>query len=241
MTDGDALFAAILAAPDDDLPRLAFADWLDEHGDPDRAAFIRVQIELAHLPAGTIESDRRLLELRVAEKTLLTRNRVAWLAPLRRPGEALEIPATHAIFRRGFVELVWMSAGWFVWRAEALFRRTPARELRVTGGTLAKVSELLACPYLARLDTLLLDGRWPGDEVAARVAESPLVAGLRALWLGNCGLTDGGAARLAAAPFDWHPRELDVSHNPIGEAGLAALRARYGAAVVPRPPAVSSV
>ena len=38
-----ALEAAIVAHADEDTPRLAYADWLDEHGDPDRAAFIRVQ------------------------------------------------------------------------------------------------------------------------------------------------------------------------------------------------------
>lgn len=30
----------------DDAPRLIFADWLEEHDDPDRAEFIRVQCEL---------------------------------------------------------------------------------------------------------------------------------------------------------------------------------------------------
>ena len=48
--EADALLAAILAAPDDDAPRLVFADWLDEHHQADRAAFIRLQIELAGLP-----------------------------------------------------------------------------------------------------------------------------------------------------------------------------------------------
>lgn len=37
MSDGDALLKAILEAPDDDLPRLAFADWLDENARTDRA------------------------------------------------------------------------------------------------------------------------------------------------------------------------------------------------------------
>ena len=44
-----ALEAAIVAHADEDTPRLAYADWLDEHGDPDRAAFIRVQCRLADL------------------------------------------------------------------------------------------------------------------------------------------------------------------------------------------------
>jgi uncharacterized protein (TIGR02996 family) len=47
MTDADALFAAILADPADDAPRLVYADWLEEHGQPERAEFIRVQCELA--------------------------------------------------------------------------------------------------------------------------------------------------------------------------------------------------
>ena len=37
MSDRESFVAAIAASPDDDLPRLVFADWLDEHGDPDRA------------------------------------------------------------------------------------------------------------------------------------------------------------------------------------------------------------
>lgn len=48
-SDERALHAAILAAPDDDTPRLVFADWLDEHGEPERAEFIRVQCELYRL------------------------------------------------------------------------------------------------------------------------------------------------------------------------------------------------
>jgi uncharacterized protein (TIGR02996 family) len=40
---------AILAAPDDDVARLVFADWLTEHGEEDYGEFIRVQCELAAL------------------------------------------------------------------------------------------------------------------------------------------------------------------------------------------------
>lgn len=47
MTDHDALLAAICAEPDEDTPRLALADWLEEEGQIERAAFIRAQIELA--------------------------------------------------------------------------------------------------------------------------------------------------------------------------------------------------
>ena len=50
MKDRDALLAAILAAPDDDTPRLVYADWLDEHGskeDSDRAELVRLQYEIS--------------------------------------------------------------------------------------------------------------------------------------------------------------------------------------------------
>lgn len=44
--DAAPLLEAIAADPADDTVRLAFADWLDEHGDADRAEFIRAQIAL---------------------------------------------------------------------------------------------------------------------------------------------------------------------------------------------------
>lgn len=50
MTEHDALLHAICHHPDDDTPRLIFADYLDENGEPDRAAFIRAQVEAARLP-----------------------------------------------------------------------------------------------------------------------------------------------------------------------------------------------
>lgn len=49
MTEQAALLAAILAQPDDDTVRLAYADWLDEHGQDARAEFIRVQVELSRM------------------------------------------------------------------------------------------------------------------------------------------------------------------------------------------------
>lgn len=42
-----ALLAAVLADPDADEPRQHFADWCDDHGEPERGEFVRVQLELA--------------------------------------------------------------------------------------------------------------------------------------------------------------------------------------------------
>lgn len=43
--DWQHLLTAVASAPDDDLPRLVAADWLDEHGEAERAEFIRIQVE----------------------------------------------------------------------------------------------------------------------------------------------------------------------------------------------------
>ena len=51
MTERDGFLAAIIADPTDDTPRLQYADWLEEHGEQERAEFIRVQCELAAIPA----------------------------------------------------------------------------------------------------------------------------------------------------------------------------------------------
>lgn len=48
MTDRDAILRAILTEPDNDDHRLAFAAWCHDDGDqPERAEFVRVQVELA--------------------------------------------------------------------------------------------------------------------------------------------------------------------------------------------------
>lgn len=51
MTDGDALLAAVIASPDEDTPRLVYADWLEENGRAAWAEFIRVQVALARAEA----------------------------------------------------------------------------------------------------------------------------------------------------------------------------------------------
>jgi uncharacterized protein (TIGR02996 family) len=92
---GAALLQAIADAPEDDTPRLVYADWLDEHGDGARAEFIRVQIERARLP----RDDNRQAELAAREKQLLDRHRDPWLGTM--PNGVLSRP-----WARGFPEAV---------------------------------------------------------------------------------------------------------------------------------------
>ena len=46
----DALYRAICAEPDEDTPRLAYADLIEEDGETARAHFIRAQVALARVP-----------------------------------------------------------------------------------------------------------------------------------------------------------------------------------------------
>jgi uncharacterized protein (TIGR02996 family) len=52
MDDMIPFLRATAKNPDDDTPRLVFADWLDEHGHHPRAEFIRLQVELVRLDPG---------------------------------------------------------------------------------------------------------------------------------------------------------------------------------------------
>src|SRR5579884_3069679 len=47
LMDDHAFLDRIISNPEDDTPRLIYADWLDEHGFGERAEFIRVQCQLA--------------------------------------------------------------------------------------------------------------------------------------------------------------------------------------------------
>jgi uncharacterized protein (TIGR02996 family) len=59
VTDREALYRAVVATPSDDAPRLILADWLDENGEADLAAFVRIQCELVRLPPSPILLDCR--------------------------------------------------------------------------------------------------------------------------------------------------------------------------------------
>jgi uncharacterized protein (TIGR02996 family) len=55
-----AFLQSVIENPDDDAPRLIFADWLEEQGLADKAAFVRLEVEFSRLP----KSSGRFGELR---------------------------------------------------------------------------------------------------------------------------------------------------------------------------------
>src|SRR5262245_29358875 len=119
MSDRDALFQAILAAPADDAPRLVFADWLDENGDPDRAEFIRVQCRMARLQFYEPE----YIVLGDGAAQLFVRHMTEWRFPWLPPRQE---------FRRGFPADLWLPADVYVRHREAISAQVPGPTVHFT-------------------------------------------------------------------------------------------------------------
>ena len=129
MTTREALLAAVIAAPDDDLPRLVYADHLEENGEHERAEFIRAQIELAKWPvshsveicaegSGRVNSpdDLRFADLMQSSQRLFYHHNEDWFPDIH---TAIDWRATtaakpSALIRRGFVSCIHCTtADWF--------------------------------------------------------------------------------------------------------------------------------
>ncbi|MGL6096871.1 MAG: TIGR02996 domain-containing protein, partial [Fimbriiglobus sp.] len=118
--DRHALVAGVAARPADDVPRLAFADWFDENGQPGRAAFIRAECAATRFRPG---SASRASELDRADDLRSAHVR-EWLGPW----------ADRLIdweFSRGFVASVRLTATAFLAHGEDLFRTEPVRRVEL--------------------------------------------------------------------------------------------------------------
>jgi uncharacterized protein (TIGR02996 family) len=157
--EDQAFLRAIIAQPDADLPRLVYADWLDETGDGERAELIRVQIELANcrhtwLPGSetTCHMCGPLSPLRRRAWELMGANNEAWLTALP--------PATDRTWRRGFVEEIELS--WPAWVEQARRWRVTAPIQRIRLLPLPFERDLRARPGLgwSGLEFETVEGLW---------------------------------------------------------------------------------
>src|SRR5262249_16680589 len=144
----------ILDNPDDDTPRLAYADWLEEHGDSARAAFIRAQCRLATLD----EDDPARLPL-LRDQDRYMPQAPAALAPQKRLPWLPRTPSWPTVglgFERGFLARVTTTATSFLDKAEALMQAAPVQHARLTSAKRTLLG-LARCPALRRLRSLELD------------------------------------------------------------------------------------
>ena len=206
----ESFLSYIVSNIDDDTPRLVYADWCDENGQPERAEFIRVQVERTRLPAW----DAAQVKLRLRETQLLDEFGERWLA---------EVPAVTGArwqgFRRGIVAEVSFAsfesmrknahACRAVAPVEAVTVRWPRREERQ--GKSPKP--------IAELRELVLTG-YPEYESFAWLAESPQLATLRKLTARGV-FSDLPA--LLASPHLGNLRALHLPTNGLGNDGFTAL------------------
>jgi uncharacterized protein (TIGR02996 family) len=132
MSNGDALLAAIIAAPDDDTPRLVYADWLDENGQPERAEFIRLQIENTGKPMAE----------RQREAELLRRSRKLW----NKPFQAL-FPGGVFTYSRGFVTALRTEWRFYQTSLPALLRMSPIEQIVIGKSYLGSLGAGNYLPY----------------------------------------------------------------------------------------------
>jgi len=208
-----ALLREITTHPADDLPRLVYADWLDENGDPEQAAFVRAAV-VDPLLQPTEEQGK------------------AWLATVGVP-KANEF---EPHFHRGIVEGIdCQSLSPLFEAAPLLFELFPIRELLFwwqykAGLTPNTLKELAEMPGLDRLTTLRLANydspiAYEGDTAHPwrKFAACPRLAGLRFFGVDCARLTDADLEAIAASPVLSGLHTLSLEQNKFTTTGVRAI------------------
>ncbi|MFO0849462.1 MAG: TIGR02996 domain-containing protein [Gemmataceae bacterium] len=240
MSDHDALLAAVLADPDSDLPRLVFADHLDESGHPAdaaRAQFIRLQIEAARL----LESARDdAITLHRAARALEghCRDEVDLVMPPEEYG------AYMVMRRRGFAHQLWTGSNDLERLGSQLFAVAPIRSVTLTS-FLGSNDWLEHADYLGRVEELSIapvplqrptyPGNGPPQEHDADyrpLVETAHLTCLQQLYLIQNRLDNNWLVWFARAftrtSFANSLRVLDLSGNYLTDAGASVLVAASG-------------
>jgi uncharacterized protein (TIGR02996 family) len=221
MTEREALLEAVFATPGDDAPRLVYADWLDEHGEPAQAAFIRAQIELGRHQPDTAEHDR------IAENLLGLWDRfIAELTPVV-TGDVMLLPSA---FRRGLPTVPISIPHVSVFRDQSpqWWPRLPIRGIAIHMPQW-DVGEFVRIPYLGRLRELVLGGEDPHGLIVPRLVKCHFLENLRILDLSRFPLGMEAGEALADADVFRNLAELRLPYDLRPTRELARkLRQRYG-------------
>ncbi len=209
MTAGDELYARIVASPEDDAPRVAYADWLVARGDP-RGEYIQCELAIARrgLTAVRDEVDARAHALFAAHEKESTA-----------PFEAVDAVVSFACglpYRA-------RATGRAILAASELLMRHPIRELWFYPSEPGDVAALAQLPLLSQLRALELNGSPTGRhlDAAGLRALAPRLGNLRKLSMYHCTLDGDGAAGLAAGALE----EVVLAGAGIFDGGGAALGA----------------
>ncbi|VTT97356.1 Repeat-companion domain protein OS=Isosphaera pallida (strain ATCC 43644 / DSM 9630 / IS1B) GN=Isop_0391 PE=4 SV=1: LRR_6: LRR_6: LRR_6 [Gemmataceae bacterium] len=184
MSTEAALLRAIRDCPDDDTPRLVYADLVEEDGDAARGEFIRVQVALARTP----ETDPARNALEDREHELLAENEARWLGVP---------PETDGLlfwrFARGFVEEVSATPSFMLNEGSDLCAANPVRRWRVGSSQGDMAEDLIEAGrrgWFARLEALDLSGWFQAIGEMERFLTRSDFERLRELDLSDCGGLD---------------------------------------------------
>jgi uncharacterized protein (TIGR02996 family) len=191
MTDLEALHQAVLDHPDDDTPRLIYADALEDAGDSERAAFIRAHVAAERGAAWEAPAIR----FRLHELAELGDWPTETLPQLPDGLEWLEQP-----FRRGFPAAIDAGDGSaFIRPCDSLFSIAPVEELHLAAIPLPNLDGLIACAGLSRIRKLVLSEGAIGM-TAERLLASPHLGGLNEFHLGSQMSTGATEAAVVRSP-----------------------------------------
>lgn len=215
----DAVFLdAILSEPDELSHRLVFADWLEDYGQPERAEFIRLQIERDGLPLAHPCARRNLRR----ESVLLAEHELAWAGPIAQQ-------ARRWRFHRGFVEELDLPADQFLAHGQELFRLAPIRRLHLRNtGVLphllrtARASRQFA-ELLSRIVVLNFNREYLGEATGQKLLSLPRLPQLKALHLAQNALSPEALAVLAQSPVLEGLTTLELTQSSNAETLLGLL------------------
>jgi uncharacterized protein (TIGR02996 family) len=228
-----ALWAAIREQPDDDTPRLVYADWLQEHGDEARAEFIRVQCELARQPYDRRRNRKQRANLEAKEAELLAAHKKRWTEPLRAAVEVDEVAGARLTwfarlqFARGFLQAVYLNFPAAVRLIDSGHEPEPIHYLEMSHDrhagaySRAAVAALASWQFGSCVSTFSLAGA-VDEDVRAFLAGGRLTR-LRRLDFWSGSVSDAAVAQLANSPLVASVLSLCLSANKIGDAGAFAL------------------
>jgi uncharacterized protein (TIGR02996 family) len=196
-----SFMAAVCADPHDNTPRLVFADWLEENGEPERAELIRVGIELEKL--STQERQVRGSPLRarldklfrpVGDKAVPESFCPWWCDLPKLPGVEWGMSTQGGFFNTAHFDSIKVLRE----QVEAVFAATPVTVLFVKRMSPKAAQELVGMDWIERLTGLGLQGP-VGTEGIRAIARCPHLGRVRSLQIERGRIGDAGVAALAAA------------------------------------------
>jgi len=213
MSDEKAFLTAIAANPLDDAPRLVYADWLDEQGDPaktEHAEFIRVQCEMALLPV----YDPRYAVLEQRANAILASWQKEWRKPFPGQRNSLE-------FWRGFPlpSLAKCSVTQLSKLTASDLQAAPLWRYQY-GMNAANLGKFLRVRLLPRITTLSLRSSRLPKNWAQRIADCAGLRNVTELAFTDCPLTMDDLKVILDAWTDRRLIQLWVNSCQIGDAGI---------------------